>query len=163
MNTEITTAQQGFFYLGTNSSPYIAYELGYEYNAGTRRIKFNRRKENVSNNYGYSNLTMGTTTWHHLVLTYDNTNMRLYVNNGAPTLVATTGNGAAGSEQDEMRLGRVRNVDNWYASCTIDDVCLFNKTLSATEVALLYNDAVSVNNLMNQYRGRSRAPGLVGR
>jgi hypothetical protein len=74
MRTEIGSAKQVIALQGSVTSQ-VNYIIYYDYNAGTRRLTFNRQKQAVTNNETSGNATLGTTQWHHVVLTYDGTNL----------------------------------------------------------------------------------------
>ena len=162
MNTEIGAGSQSIMYLGVNGAPNIAYEIRYEYNGGTRRLAFNRRRENIANNYQYVYWTLGTAKWWHIAWTWDNSNYHVYINGQwIQNFVVTGGTGNAGSEQSEFRLGRNRNADNLYASLQCDDVAVFDRVLTRDEIGNLYKDAASPI-YQNQYR-RTRELRYVSR
>lgn len=108
------------------------YWFAYEYNGGTRRMGFYRRKVGSASDGPTYNLTMGTSAFYHLGLTYDTTNVRGYV---AGTLVAgptaASGNGTGAS--DGFYIGQ----DGYgaAASSITDEVIVWNVALSATEIA----------------------------
>lgn len=130
----------------------------YEYNGGTRRLYFRRTKWNVAHEGPVYNITLGTGTWFHIVYTYDGTNVRGYVNGAlvaGPT--AASGNGS-GVQGDSFVLSSHPS-----GAVKIDDVCVFNRVLTAAEVLSLYQGdgwAASTNYLTN-YRPRKRTSGAV--
>lgn len=120
------------------------YSIQYEYNAGTRRLYFRRSKWNVAHQGPYYNVALGT-VWNHLVLTYDGTNVRGYLNGAlvaGPT--AASGNGT-GSVSDVFTI--VGDPNN---AVQFDDVSFFNDALTAAEVLMLYRtNFKSRNGLVN--------------
>lgn len=138
MNTEIASGYQFFFCNSTGDTTDTKYVVQYDYNAGTRRIRFGRVRNGV-NIYGYDyTITMGTTNYYHLVLTYDNTNVYGYVNGALVGSGAASGNGTGGINRTSIGVGNNDVSNEGYASATIDDVAVFNRALSAGEVAELY-------------------------
>lgn len=126
---------------------WIRYQIGYEYNGGARRLRFSRVKNDVADQTANYTITLGTSSWHHLVLTYDGTNLRGYVDGtlqAGPT--AASGFGGSANGHSEFSIGAspsgtntAGEVEN-YASAIIDDVAVFNRVLNSTEVTSLYTD-----------------------
>ena len=77
-------------------------------------------------------------TWHHVVLTYDNTNINVYLD-GNTTPAATQ---AAPGENiyllnAPMYFGSY--ICSFYWKGYIDDCILYDRVLSATEISSIYN------------------------
>lgn len=131
-NVEIASGLQIYF-VQENSNTDAGYYIAYEYNAGTRRLSFNRIKENVAIQSGFYTVTLGTTNWNHLGLTYDATNIRGYVNGvSVAGTTAASGNGSAGSS--------IFSVGASYAgafpcNATIGEVRVFNTALTEAQIA----------------------------
>ena len=81
------------------------------------------------------------TTWYHITMIYDGTNLILYTNgvpDGTPATIAsglTTG--------DIFSLGQYRNNNRYPFHGKLDDVRIYNYALSPTEVTELYNGTPS--------------------
>lgn len=146
-------------YLGEIVANYIVFEIRYRRTSGVHEVFANRRKESVANQATTTIVgALGTEVYHHFVMTYDGTTLKMYVDSGTPGTVAASGNGAgAGSEQAEFRIGRGRNLDNGYVNAIVDDVAVWSRALTATEVETLYRET----NKLTNYRPRKRTPGLV--
>ena len=126
-----------FDYLGT------VYE--YSYGLG---MKFSVATGNENDGNSWGDLTVGSLfnadTWYHVVGTYDlsSQTMKLYVNG---SLVGTlTGIISSGNEHPDWNgfalNGSVRYNDKEYGGTqSFDEVGIWNKTLTQTEVGLLYN------------------------
>ncbi len=113
--------------------------LNYEYNSGTRRLNFTRY-HNVADQILY-NITLGTTNWHHLVLTYNGATMTGYVD-GLPTgSVASDTTLAAGPYTVGTGIGAGNNGASFfsYSSTKIDEVGIWSRALSPAEIVDLYN------------------------
>jgi len=107
--------------------------ISYEYNAGTRRLYFRRSKWNVAHQGPYYNVALGTTL-HHIVYTYDGTNVRGYLDNvlvAGPT--AASGNGT-GSVADAFLIPGLP-----YGAVKNDALSFFNKALSVAEIDEIFN------------------------
>ena len=78
-------------------------------------------------------------TWYNVVGTYDGTNIKIYVNG---TLEGTTSYSATPATTDQpLVIGRwYGNYDDYYTDGKIDQVRIFSKALSASEVLTLYNE-----------------------
>ncbi len=138
LNTEISTGVYGLFCARTNtSSHFIDWRIDYEYNAGTRRLNFVRSKPGVVDVDSYYTITLGTTNWYHLVLTYDTATMLGYVNATQQTTVSTSGYGTGGAMA--VAIGASIPASNNPASVKIDEVGIWTRVLSSTEVTTLYN------------------------
>lgn len=143
MNTELSDGQTKWLcYLAEVVANYIAFEIRYARSGSTYSVYANRRKEGVANEPTSNvNGALGTSSWHHLVLTYDGTTLKVYVDAGTPGTAAASGNGSgAGSEQAEFRLGKSRNIDNVYVDAQYDDVAVWSRALTATEIKLLFKE-----------------------
>lgn len=115
--------------------------ISYEYNGGTRRLNCGRLRSGVAFDNITSNQTFGTSTFHHIVLTYDGSTVRLYFNNSDVGNAASSGNGSVALTSGfELLVGRAGASGN-FTSGIIDDVALFNRNLTAAEVNTIYTGA----------------------
>jgi hypothetical protein len=74
--------------------------------------------------------------WSHLAVTYDGAALRLYVNG---TLVRTTAvTGAIGTSNNPLRIGGNNVWGEWFAG-TIDELNVYNRALTAAEIAVDMN------------------------
>ncbi|MHB1334527.1 MAG: LamG-like jellyroll fold domain-containing protein [Candidatus Humimicrobiaceae bacterium] len=127
----------GTWWLALLNSPtdYVGNVITYEYNAGTRRIAFNRVKYSVSDNFQYYNIALGTTAWHMLTYTWNTTNLVGYVDANAIAPLGTTGNGTGGSS-NSFNIGS--NGSTYFASALFDECVIWDKALTAGEVSTCY-------------------------
>ncbi|MBU0536744.1 MAG: right-handed parallel beta-helix repeat-containing protein, partial [Nanoarchaeota archaeon] len=96
----------------------------------------------IGNGVAYEEITtpVDTQKWHHLAAVYDGTDYFIYLDgieknsSTAPTIGDTAKNIVIGSRND---LGSDMNG-------TIDDVRIYNRSLSAHEIALLYNNRTNI-------------------
>ena len=137
LRTEISTGEYRFvwkFDTGTD----VTYGLKYEYNSGTRRVLFWRVRENAEIKEVTYNTVLGTSNWHHMVLTHDGTTLSGYLDGvSVGTPITATGDGSGVATADFTEIGRGSTAG--YASAYIDDVAIFNRALTSTEVSNLYN------------------------
>jgi hypothetical protein len=75
-------------------------------------------------------------TWYHLTATFDGKSLRAY-RNGALVMANGGVSGVPDAEGETLKLGRHAR-DNSYFAGTIDDVRLYNYSLSETQVKELY-------------------------
>lgn len=108
--------------------------LNYEYNGGTRRLKFSRYDEATTEN-AYFNINLGT-DWHHVVFVYDGASIIPYVNGIAGTSVVSDGTSSGTAYGNVLNLGGI--VADGYWSGFMDDVAVFSRALNASEVRTLF-------------------------
>lgn len=142
-NSEIASGQWGLI-CQTSATSKVRYEIFYEYNGGTRQVRFNRVKNNVGTEGGTSSITMGTSAFTHLVLTYNGTTLKGYVNNVEVLNTSASGSGATTGNSSLILLAR-DNGDNTinqqdYSNVILDDVAIFNDALTTDEIDDLYTD-----------------------
>jgi hypothetical protein len=97
---------------------------------------FWRVRDNSSNNHDVTLSSIPSfNQWFHTAMTYDGTTMKVYLNgalNGS-----TQFSGTIEQSTQSLRLGQ--GIGNEYFPGKIDDVRIYNRALSATEVKQLYN------------------------
>jgi len=85
----------------------------------------------------YSTTVPNKDTWYHVVGTYNGTHQMIYINGVLEDTDEQTGVIRNGT--NELEIG-IRNTGSDFANATIDDVRIFNRTLSANEVDSLYQN-----------------------
>jgi hypothetical protein len=135
-SSEITADYYRYvWFKNTGNGPYGMIE--YDYNGGTKRI--NAAVGGLSNTATYT-VTMGTSDWYHIVLTRtvsDNIT-KLYVNGVYRSSSAADTYTDTGA--DYFQIGGQNTVNS--AIATMDEVGVWSRALTATEVAGLYNDGL---------------------
>ena len=87
---------------------------------------------------GYVSYTPALNTWLHLVGVYNGSVVTLYVNGvSVGTPASLSGNMNAGSAVNTVRIGKQAET-GWCFNGLIDDVRIYNRALSASEVQQLY-------------------------
>ncbi|MDR6516251.1 LamG-like jellyroll fold domain-containing protein [Chryseobacterium camelliae] len=81
-----------------------------------------------------------TTQWEHYVAVYNNQNMQLYKNGVS---VGTTTNTYTNATQAAMPFYIGRAISGGYIAASIDDVGIWNRALSASEISQLYTGVLS--------------------
>lgn len=120
--------------------------IGYFNNGGTFQAEFIRDKVNVGSQGVTANQTLTAGTWYHMVLTYDGSTVQGWVNGSSLGTAAASGNGSTGGNTYASTFaigGLIYTPADTYLrprwSGLVDACYLWNKKLSDTEVADLYN------------------------
>lgn len=140
LQTEITSGTYKLAVFCSNNTSKTYYKIEYDYNGGTRRLRFSRVKAGVASQETTYNITLGTTNWNQIVFTYDATNMRGYVNGSlvaGPT--AASGSGSSAVSNISFFGNGSTGVSDDPSSAIFDDVAIFSRALSATEISNLYS------------------------
>lgn len=122
-----------------NGTDYHLQYIRYDYPGSVHTLVCGRGSNGVGATETTYAVDLGTTNWHHIVGTYDGTNLRLYLDGSlvaGPTAGGSWANG--NSISDQTTLGASGN-GFIYASAQFDEVYYFDVALSATEVSQLYN------------------------
>jgi len=92
------------------------------------------KNRGVDNDYFNYSLTMGTSDWYNIVLTYDGTNVEGYVNGESVGTVASSGNGTT-DNADKLTLFSCFDANNGnpniFASILQDETKIYAGALSA--------------------------------
>ena len=86
-------------------------------------------------NAKYSTQTINLDQWHHIVGTFNQSAMRIYIDgNQAGEKTSLFYPPTEGTSN--LRFG---NAENYYFNGTIDDIRIYNRALSASEISAIYN------------------------
>lgn len=105
LRSEITVSSGYYYFVEKSSTTNVAYIIRYNYNSGTPRLEFVRSRVGAADDMVTYNITLGTADFYHLVMTYDGTSIRGYVNGalvGSP--VSSSGVGVSGGS-NKMYIG----------------------------------------------------------
>lgn len=130
---EVASGYYALFHAASNNGSNRYFQLLYEYNAGTRRL----RVDNANGTQGYYNIALGTTNWHQIVVGRDasnSLNAELYID--GVQHINTVPQGAAG---DSANIFRIATDTAGYTSALYDDFAVFNRKVTSTEANELYN------------------------
>jgi hypothetical protein len=116
----------------------VVYAIGYQYNGGSPRLFFSRDQQGVQSNDAFYSITLATSTWYHVALSYDGSTVTGYVNGQSVATVASSGDGNSTQYSDEFDIGAADGPAQ-FSSAKIDEVGTWNQTLSDSQVAALYN------------------------
>lgn len=138
MNTEISTWRQEFFNLSDFGTPWAQNRIEYNYNGWTRRMEF--MINSASTGQVNSNISLWTSNWHHMVMTYAGGTSWAITAYIAWSSVwwATASISWTVAVADIMSIGCLENYTS-YASALIDEIWIWTKVLTAWEVTTLYN------------------------
>ncbi len=119
----------------------VQYTIFLNNNGGSQRIYIDHQNTGVGDYSCFYNATMSTTSWTHLVLTYDGFLERFFVN-GTQVVACVASGAGSGGGVDRFALG----ADNQGAPSSFYDglmqsVYIFNRNLSQSEITALYNSA----------------------
>ncbi|MCA0353706.1 MAG: hypothetical protein LCH85_17065 [Chloroflexi bacterium] len=97
------------------------------------------------NSLSTSGVVLSSNTWSHIATTFDGTTMRLYINGVEQANSAA----AAGKVPYPISTLRVGRIDNYFKG-SIDELSLFDRALSASEVVALKDGRYNPNDLVVQ-------------
>lgn len=115
-------------------------ENGLEFRVNNSAVRAVYRKG--SSWYASSTVSITADAWNHVVLTYEQgVGFNIYVNNNTPTIYAETGTlSILGSSNT---IGKYANGSSGYFDGLIDQVRIFNDSLTSDEVSKLYNNEIA--------------------
>jgi hypothetical protein len=120
-----------FTKLGNNANTYNAIALGYILTAGSVYAEVGVGNSRYSVSYTIPTATY-LNNWHHLVMTYDNTTLKLYVDN------VERGSRVIGGDINYSQYNGNAEIMNSFTG-KFDDLFYYNRALTASEVDKLYN------------------------
>lgn len=138
LTTEIGSGKYSIFDHRSSATTNIITSIDYEYNAGTRRLTFHRVKLSVVDNAINYTITLGTTAYYHLAITYNATDIIAYVNAVNVGTIGSTGNGT-GAQSAQFSLGSTIDPVQ-FLSGIIDDTAIFDRALTAAEILTVFID-----------------------
>lgn len=127
---------------GTN---FIWYAMRYQRDSGNLQVRSFRNKSGVANQNDINAIDLGTTGFHMMAMTYDGTTLKSYVDGsllGSGT--AASGSGSSGVS-DNFAIGAAVGGGSDFTNGIIDDVAVFSRALSATEILNHYNGTDAIN------------------
>ncbi len=130
---------------GINATPYVY--LGFGAGTGFLEFSLNTGTNNIDRTSGFEIPTNGT--WYHVVITNDGSNNSFYINGILQPSSNVTGTPGLwfGDETrtDNFRIGGLNRSDNFgNYSGDIDEIALWNRSLSSAEVVQLYNEGTGI-------------------
>lgn len=141
LNTEITTDGEYYFlanWWGTVAGAYVGFTIAYRKNGANLEIRF-RREATSGTEFVYTG-ALGTTNWHHVVLTFTGTTMAGYVD-GSRVNSVTTGTGTGAATLNGFALGIFIDGVNYDLFGMLDEVIVENVAWTLQQVAKYYTMA----------------------
>jgi hypothetical protein len=97
----------------------------------------------------YTRAPVFVDTWYHIVLVRDSNFTKYYINgelvgNGSSDSIASSYN-----PNSDFVIGCGRSLQNQFFKGKIDDIRIYNRTLTECEIALLFSESVAVSNNEN--------------
>ena len=134
-----TTTDREIFQLYRSTASGSLYRGLYEYNGGSRRVRFFRIGSGASflDNSG----NIADNAWHQIIYTYDGTNQTLYLDAEAAVTNTNTGNTDAGATL--MNLGG--GATNQSLNGLMDETAFWDREITSTEVAELWNSGTPLD------------------
>jgi len=115
---------------------YVNYTIGFD--PGTTNVYGGIYNTNW---YQTTRATLASNVWSFVLITYDGTNLTLYINGSSINSVPAVTPQSSGTQ---LRIGRRWDLPD-YVNGAIDDVRIYNRALSGAEVSQLYSYALSSN------------------
>ena len=135
-----TTATNGYI-LGPTAGNYYTFHLGVD---GRGRVFYSDYKTNVGGTIVLTGPVVNDGLWHHVLAVQNQTTrtLKLYVDGALVSQYVETGRFRAWATGNQFGLGRVHNWNtNGYFNGLIDEGAMWDRELSATEVAQLADGA----------------------
>jgi hypothetical protein len=146
--------RQTFF----NTFPHEQISVGYNWhNNGSYDIAINDGITwNICSNTAvgldtfFVNSSVVVTNWNHFVMSYDGVTWKSYINN---VIVNSCNTGTPSSVMSDLYFGAISNGPQSYFNGNLDDIRIYNRAITFSEVTTLYNEpdpmtvGVNENNL----------------
>jgi len=124
------------------SSNFEAYQLCVFVGAPVFRLN---KSSSSGNNIALSSTTVTPGTWYHIACTIDNSSVNLYLNGVLQGTASSTFSGFDYMSGKKVYLGDSHETFSYPYNGSMDNLRFYNRTLTATEVSLLYtNDPACV-------------------
>lgn len=147
INTQPATDAVTRLFIQDDAGNDVAFLLDYRDNSGTKKLRFNRQRQGTADDEFLYEVTLSSVAFTHIVMTYNGTTLRGYVNGADIGNVASSGNGASGGS-DLFRIGANENGTTQFSSAIYDDFAVFDRALTATEVSNLYTGDFGVGGII---------------
>jgi hypothetical protein len=120
-------------------------------NNKTNRIQFKLRINNKNKNLVFNEPANWLNQWHFIAASYDGSTMKLYIDEGTPS---KTKSQTGDIDPNTVALTIGGKINSRHFAGNIDEVKIWNSTLSDTEIATIFaNESAGKN-----YNGTSRDP-----
>lgn len=142
MQTAPTSGNTQTFFGALDSVTSSFLYMEYRNVAGTLKLAFGRSRFNIANDEVLITQTLALGTWYNLIVSYDGTTVTAYLNNASQGAIGSAGNGT-GAPASQTYVGSYEGTAN-FATATIDEMGIWNRSLSVGEVNTLYNGTVGI-------------------
>jgi hypothetical protein len=110
-------------------------------NSGSERLRFRLKTNGTTSTLVASSGDLSTNVWYHAAAVYDGSNMLLYLNG---SLVGSLAKSGSIDTNSAVPVNIGRNPDSYgYFAGTVDEVKIFDRGLSPTEVAALMTESTT--------------------
>jgi len=124
----------------SDGSASSSFELRFDSTTG--KISYTSNMGGVYYNTGAIGQVLLNNTWYHIVSTYDNSTIRLY-NNGIKYF-SIAKSGVIYTSSDNLLIGSRASGTVYFFDGSIDEVRIYNRALSAAEIAVMYNTSLRI-------------------
>jgi hypothetical protein len=91
--------------------------------------------------YATSTTTANNAVWYHLVMTWDNTSLKLYINGVQEGgTIAKNFTSTFSTTKDAVLGATLDGINNRFFNGAIDDVAIYNRVLTTQDISDLYNE-----------------------
>ncbi len=143
INSQSTSGARHILFKGApNPPPYLGYYV--RLFDGLVSIWFGQSAQPIQ-----TNVSIAASQWSHIVVTFDGTIYKVYLNG----VLGQSGSASYNfSNTSDLAVGKHGTQNAGYFHGTIDDIRIYNRTLSETEVQQLYNEnAGSTGNISSTF------------
>lgn len=137
--SSISSGEKSILTIHVNSYSNYFYTLTYFNNAGTISLVF-AKFDGTNNPVVSYTVTLPTTSWSFICGVKDGSNLYLYLNGSK--VGTTTDTTTSTPTYTNINIGGENGKSKWFDG-NIDDVAIFSRALSSTEVSNLYNGTLS--------------------
>ena len=139
MNSE-PSSQFNYIVQLNHTTTSTSFSIDYDDSGGTKHIRLEKYCSGNSDDVQVTyNVTLGTSTWHHIVGTTDGTTLTLYLDGVSVNTGSDFTASGSGSYTDVFQIGN-SNTSHF----KVDEVGVWNRALSSTEVSQLYNSGAGL-------------------
>jgi hypothetical protein len=128
---------------GASSGSAYLFDYGGRVNVNAQKLEFAMYNGSTWTT-AYSTNTLAFNAWHHVAVTYDLANIKIYVNGKLDSTTAATTAIAYNGTQN-LFIGKYRSVNDSFFKGKIDELKLFNFPLTADQVRADYNQGLALN------------------
>ncbi len=108
------------------------------WSGGTNKLIFWRNRDTVGSERAFYTVTLSAGTWYHIMLTYDWSTVRWYLNGAEVTSISSSWAGGSSDAGNYFTIGKYQTSTQWFDG-RIDEVWVRNKKVTDAEALELYN------------------------